>query len=75
VRGDVQNVADRLCQMFCGGKTLTRLGPGTVDVDVLTERCRFNGHPIGSPDITGELASWFRQELALIRNYMERGTA
>jgi len=68
-RKRLQHVAQNLAQMFCGWQlyrdygTLTRLGSGALDIDVLGGACRFNGEPIGQFTMVMVLSSWMQEDL------------
>ena len=72
-RKRLKNVADTLCQMFCGWRlvgskrTLAELGSGTLEIDALTGQCQFQGKPILQLPIAMELAGWMKQDLATHR--------
>ena len=51
-RKRLQHVADTMCQMFCGWRligskrSLVKLGAGTLEIDVITGECSFQGESI-----------------------------
>jgi hypothetical protein len=69
----LRNVADTLCQMFCGWRLvgskrmLVELGSGTLEIDALTGQCQFQGKPIPQLPIAMELVGWMKQDLATHR--------
>ena len=69
-RKRLQNVADTMCQMFCGWRligsksNLLRLGSGTFEIDVITGQCLFQGKVTGQLTIAEDLRAWLQQELA-----------
>jgi hypothetical protein len=69
-RKRLQHVADNLCQMFCGWRQifskrrLVELGSGVLVLDVLHERCAFQGAPIEPLPILAELRAWMARDLA-----------
>lgn len=69
-RKRLNHAAFTLCHMFCGWKLMNcyrqiaELGSGTLAIDVLSERCRFNGEDIPSLSIAAELQFWFARDLA-----------
>src|SRR5882724_3860401 len=69
----LKNVADTLCQMFCGWRLvgskrmLVELGSGTLEIDALTGQCQLQGEPIVQLPIARELVGWMKQDLATHR--------
>lgn len=59
---------DIFCDMFCGWRLassydrLVELGSGSLEIDVLTERCSKDGVSITPLSIAGELGVWFRDD-------------
>lgn len=55
--------------MFCGWRLsnsypqLEKLGAGVLTIDALSQACSFNGEPISSLPIAGELAAWLEEDL------------
>ena len=64
-----QNHVETMCDMFCGWRLansideLSRLVPGKIEIDVLSEQCWFNGSPINSLNMASELSIWLRKDL------------
>lgn len=58
-----------LCHMFCGWQLypdwarLAQLGNGVLEIDVLSETCKFNSENIEKLAIAGALRSWLLQDL------------
>lgn len=58
-----------LCHMFCGWQLypdwerLAKLGDGVLEIDVLSETCKFNSEEIEKLSIVGALRSWLLQDL------------
>lgn len=58
-----------LCHMFCGWQLypdwekLAELGDGILEIDVLTENCKFNSKDIPALSIAGAIRSWLFQDL------------
>lgn len=69
-RKRLQNLADNLCQMFCGWRLngskpmLMELGSGTLEIDVLTATCTFQNQLTIPLPIAQELSSWMQKELS-----------
>jgi len=65
----LQNVADNLCQIFCGWRLigskpiLVELGSGTIEINVLKSHAMFSGRPIRHLPIASELSRWLHKEL------------
>jgi hypothetical protein len=65
----LNNTAFTLCHMFRGWQladdyaALTRLGSGTLEIDVLRTECRHNGGVIPTLHIAHVLQSWLRDDL------------
>ena len=68
-RKRLQHHADIFCQMFCGWRlmndheTLSELGSGSLQIDVLTGDCMFDDKLIEKLKIAGEIDGWFRDEI------------
>jgi len=68
-RKRLQHAADNLCQMFCGWQQasskhrLVELGSGSLEIDVLSGACRFNGAEIERLPIAYVLGDWLGQDL------------
>src|SRR6185295_20132493 len=68
-RKRLQHVADTLCHMFCGWELtfdyeeLARLGSGTLVIDLISDRCTFNGQAISTLKIVGTLGAWLVKDL------------
>jgi len=66
----LQNVADTMCQMFCGWRLigskpdLVKLGSGTLEIDAITGQCFFQGKTIRQLTIAEEIRTWLQRELA-----------
>lgn len=66
----LNHAAQNLCQMFCGWRLhwtkprLVSLGSGSIQIDVLTGQCIFNGLPIPQLPIAAELVTWLEDDLA-----------
>jgi hypothetical protein len=58
-----------LCHMFCGWQLypdwerLAQLGNGVLEIDVLSETCKFNSAKIEKLAIAGALRSWLLRDL------------
>lgn len=69
-RKRLQHVADTICQMFCGWRligskrSLAKLGAGTLEIDVITGKCSFQGESILQLAIAEEIRQWMRDDLA-----------
>jgi hypothetical protein len=69
-RKRLQNVADNLCQIFCGWRQmkskpmLVELGSGILEIDVLTGQCMFEDKLTVQLPIAVELSSWMQKELS-----------
>jgi hypothetical protein len=69
-RKRLQNVADTMCQLFCGWRlmgskpNLVKLGSGSLEIDAITGRCLFQGDAIGQLTIAEEIRAWLQQDLA-----------
>jgi hypothetical protein len=65
----LQNVADTMCQMFCGWRLirskpdLVNRGSGTLEIDGITGGCRFQGKAIEQLTIAEEIRAWLQQDL------------
>ena len=72
-RKRLQHVADTVCQMFCGWRligskpSLVNLGSGTLEIDVITGQCLFQGKNIGLLTIAEEIRAWLEQDLTTNR--------
>lgn len=68
--GRLRHAADTLCKMFCGWRLVNsyaeirKLGSGDLVIDALTGACSFNGEPVASPNIAGELNAWLTLDLS-----------
>ena len=68
-RKRLQHAADTICHMFCGWRLinctarLVELGSGTIQIDVLSGRCSFDGRPIPQLSIAEELRLWLLADL------------
>jgi hypothetical protein len=66
----LQNVADTMCQMFCGWRlirskpNLVSLGSGTLEIDGITGKCHFRGKAIEQLTIAEEIRIWLQRDLA-----------
>jgi hypothetical protein len=69
MEGRIKGIAHDLCQMFCGWRLtdslppLTKMGSGRLEIDVLTEGCKFQGNPIPPLPIARELKAAFPNNL------------
>jgi hypothetical protein len=69
-RKRLKHNAHILCDMFHGWRLINcwdriqALGSGTLEIDALSAECKFNGQPIESLTIAGELRHWLRNDLA-----------
>jgi hypothetical protein len=69
-RKRLKHDAHVLCDMFHGWRSMDcwdniqALGCGTLEIDVLSASCTFNGQPIESLAIAEELRLWLRDDLA-----------
>lgn len=76
-RKRLQHAVDIACHMLCGWrlmndqKALTELGSGTLEIDLLTEECLYNGTRIEPLNIAGEIAAWLRHDLEAHRTPVE----
>lgn len=58
-----------LCHMFCGWQLypdwerLTELGDGVLEIDVLSEGCKFNSRKIDKLSIVSVLRNWLLEDL------------
>jgi hypothetical protein len=70
-KGRLQNIVTTLCQMFCGWRLTTSksrlvtLGSGTLEIDVMTGQCAFEGEPIPQLPIAAELQASLFHNLEL----------
>ena len=68
-RKRLQHSADILCHKFCGWelvnsyRQLVELGSGTLSIDALSGKCRFDDNPIPEVAIAGALQSWLVDDL------------
>jgi hypothetical protein len=68
-RKKLQNLANTMCQMFCGWRIhtskpdLVLLGSGVLKIDAVTGQCTFEGKIIDKLKIAGEIRAWMQQEL------------
>jgi hypothetical protein len=66
----LQDVADTMCQMFCGWRlieskpNLVNLGSGTLEIDAITGQCFFQGRIIGQLKVADEIRAWMLDDLA-----------
>lgn len=69
-RKRLKHSASVLYSMFLGWRLINcedriqALGPGRLEIDVLSVDCTFNGQPIESLSIAWELHHWLRNDLA-----------
>jgi hypothetical protein len=69
-RKRLQNVADTMCQMFCGWRlinskpNLLKLGSGALEIDAITGECVFQGKTLVRLTIAEEIRAWMHHELA-----------
>ena len=69
-RERLQQIADTMCQMFCGCRltgcksSLVRFGSGTLEIDTMTGECSFDGTSIGQLTIAEEIRAWIYDYLA-----------
>jgi len=69
-RKRLQHVADTMCQMFCGWRligskrSLVKMGAGTLEIDVITGKCSFQGESIRQLAIAEEIRRWMHEDLA-----------
>jgi hypothetical protein len=72
-RKRLKNIANTLCQMFCGWRLngskrmLVELGSGSLEINALTGQCNFQDRPISQVPIAVELTAWMRQDLEIHR--------
>ncbi len=65
----LKHAADTICQIFCGWRLinskaqLVELGSGTIRIDVLSGDCLWDGRPVPSLSIAGEVHLWFLADL------------
>ncbi|HEY7673996.1 MAG TPA: hypothetical protein VH867_02115 [Burkholderiales bacterium] len=66
-----------LCHMFCGWQLypdwerLAELGPGVLEIDILTETCRFNFQEVPRLSIASALRNWLLEDLKTNRIPLE----
>jgi hypothetical protein len=66
-----------LCHMFCGWKLypdwekLAELGDGALEIDVLSQTCKFNGVEIPGLVVAGAMRDWLLQDLQANRIALE----
>jgi hypothetical protein len=51
------------CELIHDQASLTKLGSGTLWIDLITGTCRHNGHPINQLHISGMLCGWLSESL------------
>ena len=68
-RKRLQHAAHIACRMLCGWrlqndqKALTGLGSGTLEIDLMTEDCLYNGGSIEPLNMAAEIGHWLRRDL------------
>src|SRR5580704_13501743 len=68
-KGNRQNVAHNMCQMFCGWRlvgskpNLVKLGSGILEIDAISGNCLFQGRNIDQLTIASELCASVQHHL------------
>jgi len=68
-RKRLQNIADVMCQIFCGWRQisskprLVELGSGMLEIDAVTGACAFEGKDTEQLRIAEEIRAWLQSEL------------
>lgn len=65
----LQHAADIACEILCGWrlindhKSLNEFGSGSLEIDLLTQKCRYNGKEIEPLNIAPEIGLWLQRDL------------